>query len=116
MRIYYEATRGPGRAAEASQIPLGYSFFPKELYRPPKRSVALDSPTHLEALILLVRWLWERNLVFTAEHDEGGHFAAHEQPQLLVGDLRRMFGRDGPAYRVVAKCSGYNEADGAPAA
>ncbi|TFK20416.1 alpha/beta-hydrolase [Coprinopsis marcescibilis] len=94
LRIYYEATRGPGRTAEESQIPLGYSIFPKELYRPP------------------TRWLWERNLVFTSEHDEGGHFAAHEKPRMLVGDLRRMFGREGPAFGVVAKCSGYNETNG----
>ena len=55
--------------------PLGYSSFPKEIALPP-----LD---------------WIRavaNLSFHREHDKGGHFAAVEQPELLVGDLREWFG------------------------
>jgi hypothetical protein len=35
------------------------------------------------------------------EHDIGGHFAAWEVPELLVGDLRKMFGKGGPAHGVV---------------
>ena len=49
------------------------------------------------------------NLVFESEHDRGGHFAAHEQPQALVDDVRRMFGRGGPAFGVVNGKSGYGK-------
>jgi hypothetical protein len=45
--------------------------------------------------------------VFSAEHDKGGHFAQHEVPEALVGDLRRMFGRGGPAFGVVPGQTGY---------
>jgi hypothetical protein len=29
--------------------------------------------------------------VYYNKHDKGGHFAAWEQPELLVGDLRAAF-------------------------
>lgn len=47
------------------------------------------------------------NMVQKTEHDRGGHFAAHEVPELLAGDLRKMFGKGGPAYGVVQSKSGY---------
>lgn len=47
------------------------------------------------------------NVVFESEHDSGGHFAAHENPEGLADDLRRMFGRGGPAYGVVPGRTGY---------
>jgi hypothetical protein len=47
------------------------------------------------------------NVVFFGHHAHGGHFAAHEQPIELVGDLRKMFGRGGPAYGVVKGKEGY---------
>lgn len=53
------------------------------------------------------RWLKAPNLVFESQHDSGGHFAAHEKPQELVGDLRKMFGRGGPAFGVVPGKVGY---------
>lgn len=52
-------------------------------------------------------WLKVPNLVFEAEHDRGGHFAAYATPELLVGDLRKMFGEGGPAYGVVSHHTGY---------
>ena len=60
-----------------SSTPLGYSVFPKEIFRPP-----LD---------------WVRsaaNLSFCRVHDKGGHFASTEQPDLLVSDLREWFASD----------------------
>jgi hypothetical protein len=33
-------------------------------------------------------------------HKEGGHFAAWEKPEALVGDLREMFARNGGAKGV----------------
>jgi hypothetical protein len=46
-------------------------------------------------------------MVFQSQHDSGGHFAAHEKPQELVGDLRKMFGEDGPAFGAVSGKLGY---------
>jgi hypothetical protein len=46
-------------------------------------------------------------IVFESEHKVGGHFAAYEQPEALVGDLRNMFGKSGPAAGVVPGCTGY---------
>lgn len=40
-------------------------------------------------------------MVFENEHDAGGHFAAYEQPDAIVDDLRSMFGRGGGAEGVV---------------
>ncbi|KAF9800854.1 hypothetical protein IEO21_10278 [Rhodonia placenta] len=93
VRIYYEVIQddpGAFRAAKYSPIPLGLSFFPKEL--------------------VIVPRLWARtlgNVVFEAEHEKGGHFAAHERPEDLAGDLRKMFGKGGPAYGVVPGKDGY---------
>lgn len=47
-------------------------------------------------------------VVFESTHDKGGHFAAYEEPDLLVGDLRKMFAQGGPAFGVVPGKSGYN--------
>lgn len=52
-------------------------------------------------------WYKIPNLVFESEHSSGGHFAAHEKPQELVGDLRKMFGKGGPAFGVVKGSNGY---------
>ncbi|KAH8990648.1 alpha/beta-hydrolase [Lactarius hatsudake] len=46
-------------------------------------------------------------IVFESEHEVVGHFAAYEQPEALVGDLRKMFGKFGPAAGVVLGCAGY---------
>lgn len=46
-------------------------------------------------------------IVFESEHEVGGHLAAYEQPEALAGDLRKMFGKSGPAAGVVPGCSGY---------
>jgi hypothetical protein len=45
--------------------------------------------------------------VFKTQHDKGGHFAAYEVPEKLVGDLRIMFGRGGAAFGVVPGKNGY---------
>ncbi|KAL0573633.1 hypothetical protein V5O48_008329 [Marasmius crinis-equi] len=94
LRIYYEATKAGDRIRPASEkptIPMGVSHFPKELRRAPKT------------------WIMNvGNLVFAAEHTSGGHFAAHERPQDLADDLRKMFGRGGAAYGVVPGKDGYS--------
>ena len=46
-------------------------------------------------------------LVFQAGHDKGGHFPCLEAPEALAGDLRKMYGKGGPAYGVVPGRDGY---------
>ena len=55
------------------------------------------------------RWCRVPNLVFESDHERGGHFASHEKPEELVGDLRKMFGKGGPAFGVVKGKPGYSE-------
>lgn len=73
-RLYWESFRGvrPDRV----DCPAGYTVFPKEIFRPPRRWVEALYP----------------NLRFWHEVDRGGHFAAMEQPDLLVSELRDFFG------------------------
>ena len=47
------------------------------------------------------------NVVFEPEHDSGGHFAAYEKPEVLVDDLRKLFGREGLAAGVVPGHNGF---------
>ncbi|RDX46494.1 alpha/beta-hydrolase [Lentinus brumalis] len=95
LRIYYEMSHGgTGDFFHGTQwipIPTGVSYFPGEIVRLPKS--------------------WTRllgNVVYQVEHDQGGHFAAHEVPERLACDLRKMFGRGGPAFGVVPGRSGYS--------
>ena len=72
-RIYYENRVAPpvqGRVA----VPTACALFPKEISTPPKKWV--------EARYNLVRW---------TPMPRGGHFAALEQPELLVNDVREFF-------------------------
>jgi hypothetical protein len=94
VRIYYEVTKAGDRTLPISQrptIPHGVSYFPKELRHMPHSWIKAST-----------------NLVFYAEHSHGGHFAAHEEPEELVSDLRKMFGRGGPAFGVVPGRDGYD--------
>jgi len=71
---------------------------------------------HRECIFLILdvadtvdRWVRENvgNLVAYEYHDKGGHFAAHEKPEEMAQDLRKMFGKGGPAYSVVSGKDGY---------
>ncbi len=77
-RIYYEARaeggmgRGPGAGPIA--VPTGFAAFPGEI---------LQSPRHwVEAAY---------NLVHYTEMPSGGHFAALEEPDHLLADIRAFF-------------------------
>ncbi|PIL23394.1 hypothetical protein GSI_14705 [Ganoderma sinense ZZ0214-1] len=93
-RIYYEMSDGGeqiGRSPGWTSVPLGVSYFPAEIMRLPKS--------------------WANTigkLVFESEHDKGGHFAAFEVPEKLAGDLRKMYGKGGPAHGVVPGKNGYD--------
>ncbi|MGW1953061.1 epoxide hydrolase family protein [Streptomyces sp. NPDC001920] len=76
-RIYYERAHTEGRAArpaEPSSAPTALALFPAELQIPLRHKA--------ERTENLVRW---------TEFDRGGHFAAMEEPDLLVGDVRAFF-------------------------
>jgi epoxide hydrolase len=81
-QLYYESSHteddfaatwaGPWPLA----MPVGVASFPKDAVRPIRRFADGILPT-------LTHW---------TEFDRGGHFAALEQPQLLVGDIRTFAG------------------------
>lgn len=58
------------------QTPIGYAVFPKEVATPPERWI---DPLY--------------NVVQRTEMPRGGHFAALEQPDLLVRDIRSFFSK-----------------------
>lgn len=72
--------------------------------------VSVISFTCTRTLFSFVFKRWIRStgkVVFESEHDSGGHFASHEKPEELVGDVRKMFGKGGPAFGVVPGKTGY---------
>ncbi|MEV6836640.1 epoxide hydrolase [Streptomyces sp. NPDC051133] len=78
-RIYYERAHAAGRTArpaEPSSAPTALALFPAEPQIPLRHKA--------ERTENLVRW---------TEFDRGGHFAAMEEPDLLVGDVRAFFRR-----------------------
>ncbi|TDI96299.1 MAG: epoxide hydrolase [Deltaproteobacteria bacterium] len=75
-RLYYE-TMHSGRFAPASQrvtVPMGAAIFPREIIRPPRKWA--------EATYNIKRW---------TEMPSGGHFAALEEPDRLVEDIRAFY-------------------------
>ena len=75
-RLYYEATKAGGFVAKGRrvEVPTGAAIFPKEIIRPPRRWA--------ERSYNITRW---------TEMPSGGHFAALEEPTLLVDDVRSFF-------------------------
>ena len=75
-RIYYESRHAPPSptAGRRIEVPTACADFPKEIIWSPRR--------WLEARYNITRW---------TEMPRGGHFAAFEQPQLLVDDVRAFF-------------------------
>ncbi|GAA3586634.1 epoxide hydrolase family protein [Streptomyces osmaniensis] len=76
-RIYYERAHARGRVAkpsEPSAAPTALALFPAEPQIPLRHKA--------ERTENLVRW---------TEFDRGGHFAAMEEPDLLVDDVRAFF-------------------------
>jgi len=62
------------------RIPVGCSVFPKEIFRVSRRWAEKRYP----------------NLVYWNTLDKGGHFAAFEQPELFVAELRACFAKMRP--------------------
>ena len=73
--MYYESRReGRGLAGDRITVPVGAAIFPKELVRCPR--------SWAENRMNIARW---------TEMPRGGHFAAMEQPELLLDDVRAFF-------------------------
>jgi microsomal epoxide hydrolase len=76
-RLYYEAARtGAWGPPKPSTAPTGVAVFPREIAPSVRRLAGLSN-----------------NIVHWSEFDRGGHFAAMEEPDLLVGDIREFFRR-----------------------
>jgi epoxide hydrolase len=80
-RIYWEdgfarpSNRSRRRRVEPLAVPAGVSVFPREIVRPSRRWCERYIP----------------DLRFYEQLDRGGHFAAFEQPELFVDQVRRAF-------------------------
>jgi len=77
FRIYYEAQHNPPEEPGAPiRVPTGVAIFPKDLVPAPREFA--------ERFFDVQHW---------TEMPRGGHFAAMEEPDLLVDDLRKFFRR-----------------------
>ena len=76
VRLYCESQRGQnfGPSDAYVSVPTGVAVFPKEIFRIPR--------AYAEARFNVKRY---------TRFDRGGHFAALEEPDLLVADIRDFF-------------------------
>jgi pimeloyl-ACP methyl ester carboxylesterase len=75
MRIYRE-NQLEDTPFPPLKTPIGYAVFPKEVATPPERWIDL-----------------KYNVIQRTEMPKGGHFAALEQPELMVKDIRLFFSK-----------------------
>ena len=77
MRYYADARRRPWTigAGDRVAVPTAVAMFPRDLKHPPREWA--------ERFYDVRRW---------TEMPRGGHFPAHEEPDLLAADLRESFG------------------------
>ncbi|WP_227357153.1 epoxide hydrolase family protein [Haladaptatus salinisoli] len=78
-RWYWEtgraAARETGQAPPAVSVPVGFTTFPDEIFPAPRSWVETVYP----------------DVGYFNEVDEGGHFAAWEQPELFTAEIRTAF-------------------------
>jgi epoxide hydrolase len=72
-RMYWESFPTP--LLGPADVPVGCSIFPKEIFRPSRRWAQRQFP----------------DLRYWNELDKGGHFAAFEQPEAFVAEVRAAF-------------------------
>lgn len=72
-RMYWESLRN--WPSEVNDLPTAYSAFPKEIFVPARS------------------WAENRhsNIIYWQELEKGGHFAAFEQPEMFVAEMRKAF-------------------------
>jgi pimeloyl-ACP methyl ester carboxylesterase len=73
-RIYWESF-GTAFGGDQVHVPMGGTIFPKEIFRTSRRFAERAFS----------------NIIYWAEKDQGGHFAAFEQPEVFVGEVRACF-------------------------
>jgi epoxide hydrolase len=80
-RFYWENSDVTLNMGPVERIPVACSIFPHEIYRAPRR------------------WAEQtyKQLIYWHELDRGGHFAALEQPEIFVNELRAAFHK--PLFR-----------------
>jgi len=75
-RLYWESFGKPILDETGPvKLPTGCSLFPKEIFRPTQEWAARNYA----------------NITYWSKLDKGGHFAAFEQPQVFVNELRTFF-------------------------
>jgi len=78
-RSYWENTQAAAHAAgqprPAVKLPVGFTTFPGEIFRAPRTWAEKSYPS----------------LTYFNEVDEGGHFAAWEEPELFATEIRAAF-------------------------
>jgi pimeloyl-ACP methyl ester carboxylesterase len=75
-RLYWESFASQvGRLSAGVDVPSGFSLFPKELVRPPRAWVE-------RAFSNILHW---------NKLPRGGHFAAFEQPEMFIDEVRTCF-------------------------
>jgi pimeloyl-ACP methyl ester carboxylesterase len=74
FRPYYEYARGLTRRVERVRVPTALAVFPHDLTQPPREWA--ERTYHLNRYTAMPR---------------GGHFAAHEEPDLLAHDITEFF-------------------------
>jgi microsomal epoxide hydrolase len=73
-RLYWELMHSEEAGPEFVEVPTGVARYPKEVFRFPRA------------------WVERRyNVTYWSELPRGGHFAAMEQPELFVDDVRTFF-------------------------
>jgi len=75
-RLYWESMDSSFFDSTPINVPTGCSIFPQEIFKPSRRMVEKRY----------------RNLIYWNELQEGGHFAAWEQPVSFTNELRDCFG------------------------
>jgi pimeloyl-ACP methyl ester carboxylesterase len=77
-RLYWEGYQFNGNdffGVKGVKVPIAISVFPEELYEAPRSWAEKAFP----------------KMIYYKKHDKGGHFAAWEQPELIVEDMREGF-------------------------
>jgi pimeloyl-ACP methyl ester carboxylesterase len=78
-RSYWENSQAAARAAGQPRtpvtVPVGFTTFPGEIWRTPRSWAEKSYPT----------------LTYFSQADQGGHFAAWEEPELFAAEIRAAF-------------------------
>ena len=72
-RLYWESFNNPSQ--KEISLPVGCSVYPEDIFRSSRRWAAQTF----------------KNLIYWNEPEKGGHFAAFEQPELFVDEIRHCF-------------------------